>query len=54
MGSREAILMTSYYEMVERKKFQLALRRVVDFEQAIRKAARVLENVISGRSQIAP
>jgi hypothetical protein len=41
---REAIMMTSYNEMIERKKFQLALRRIVDLEQAILKAARVLEN----------
>jgi len=41
---REAIMMMSYNEMVERKKFQLALRRIVDLEQAILRAARVLEN----------
>ena len=37
-------MMMSYNEMVERKKFQLALRRIVDLEQAILRAARVLEN----------
>jgi hypothetical protein len=37
-------MMMSDYEVVERRKFQLALVRIVDLEQAILKAARRLEN----------
>ena len=37
-------MITSEYEAVERRKFQLALVRIVDLEQAILKAARRLEN----------
>ena len=51
---REAIMMMSYNEMVERKKFQLALRRIVDLEQAILRAARSLRMTMSGRTRIAP
>ena len=37
-------MMMGEYEAVERRKFQLALVRIVDLEQALLKAARRLEN----------